>query len=99
MARIDSLRGQLELLSPHLKDACSELFPKAGAEDTRCLIGGAWLALIKGFELHGSSLFRMSDDRLEDELRRELEDAIVYRAEQLRRREESLKPESKGVTP
>jgi hypothetical protein len=86
MTTLTTLGSQLSALAPYLNTAAGDVLGDRYEDSTYAeLLGGSLLALIMGFELHGSGLFTMSDDRLAVEYRRELEDAIVYRAEMLRR--------------
>jgi hypothetical protein len=73
-----TLADQLEALGAHVFDAHLET-------DVPQTIGLALSRIASGYHEHGTALFRMSDADLERNLREEYADALVYRAEQLRR--------------
>lgn len=82
---LDHVEGQVAALAPHLSAAGRDVLLGNTKLSPTQIIGNALLMIEENYAEYGRRLFDITDDQLEFELRRELEDAVVYRAEQLRR--------------
>ncbi len=84
---LDSLESQIEAITPFIRPATSSVFTPMATEligrDEAIFIAGQRFG--DGFREYGSGLFEMSDEELDINLKQEIADAIIYRAEQLRR--------------
>jgi hypothetical protein len=84
-ADLDTVQGQIAALAPYLAAAAKDVLLGNTGASPAGVVGGALIMVEDSFAEYGRNLFDISDDQLAFELRRELEDATVYRAEQLRR--------------